>query len=421
MSRRTTLLATGAVLAGLAVLAALNVEGLRRVAIEQLTPDYDVEAASDFQPTYAGKDADRQRVPITLTQMAPGVPQPTDIQFVPGDDSLMIVLGKQGTAKWFDLSDGSSGVLLEVEVLTASEEGLLGLAFHPDYAQNGAFYINYVTNRRSDGRDISRVHEVRVPPGADLRAAKPELKRVLMEVAQPYQNHDAGQLAFGPDGQLYIGWGDGGYRYDPHNHGQDTRTWLGAMLRVQATPDGPEPYVVPADNPFVGDERYQPEIWAYGLRNPWRYAFAPDGRLVVADVGQDLYEEVSVVGAGDNMGWKIREATHCFEPKEDCPTQGLVDPIYEYGRDEGQSITGGYVYTGAAVPALQGLYVFGDFVGGRLWAIPLPAQVSNSTPLVEARTLGRWPILPSTFGQDARGEVYVADFASGAIYRIDPG
>ena len=235
-----------------------------------------------------------------------------------------------------------------------------------------------------------------------------------MTVFQPYANHDAGQLAFGPDGMLYIGWGDGGFRNDPKGSGQDRQTMLGAMLRVDIdNPDGGRAYGIPADNPFVNDAGTLDEIYAIGLRNPWRYSFAPDGRLVVADVGQDLWEEVSIVPAGGNLGWNLREGFHCFPPGGSCPSdEPLVEPIYEYGRDDGNSITGGFVDT-SGDEKLNGLYVFGDFVTGRLWAIDLP-ESGTATP----RALGRWPILPSTFGQDTQGRVYVADFGSGTIYRI---
>jgi glucose/arabinose dehydrogenase len=162
----------------------------------------------------------------------------------------------------------------------------------------------------------------------------------------------------------------------------------------------------------------RPEIWAWGLRNPWRFAFDPKGRLVVADVGQNTLEEVSLVQRGDNLGWKVREASRCFDPPQGCNTKGLVDPIYSYGREDGMSITGGVVYTGSAVPALAGRYVFGDFVTGRLWALALPD--APGARAADPVTLGRWGVLPSTFARDERGEVYVADFAGGVLHRIDP-
>jgi glucose/arabinose dehydrogenase len=192
------------------------------------------------------------------------------------------------------------------------------------------------------------------------------------------------------------------------------------MLRIDVDGEsGGKPYRVPPDNPFVDKPGYLPEIWAYGLRNPWRYSFDPAGRLIVADVGQDRFEEIDIVQAGDNLGWSIKEGDACMKGREEeCKRGDLVDPIFVYGRDRGASITGGYVYTGKRVSALRGLYVFADFVSGRLSAIALPSD--RKQPVSSAFTLGQWPILPSTLGRDADGELYVASFARGVIYRIAP-
>ena len=196
------------------------------------------------------------------------------------------------------------------------------------------------------------------------------------------------------------------------------------MLRIDvdaASPTAPidgRAYGIPADNPFVGRPDARPETWAIGLRNPWRFSFAPDGRMVVGDVGQNRYEEVSIVAAGDNLGWKIREANRCFEPEQQCATDGLVDPIYTYDhREDGASITGGYVYTGTAIPALVGKYVFGDFTSGRVWALDLPASLPGTSTVT---ALGRFQSLISTFGRTPDGEVLLADFGAGAIYTLVP-
>jgi len=330
----------------------------------------------------------------------------------------MVVLEKGGTARWVDLDSGRSEAWLSLPVVTVSEQGLLGLAFHPEFQSNGRFFLNYTAEE--SGSDHSFVAEWRVKPGVDLRRSAPTAHRVLMQVSQPYHNHNGGQLAFGPDGHLYIGWGDGGYADDPKGNGQNPATLLGAMLRIDVdhSPDGAA-YSAPADNPFVGDPRSRPEIWAIGLRNPWRYSFSPDGRLIVADVGQDTVEEITIVAAGENHGWNIREGRRCFSPSSGCQTEGLVAPIYEYERADGMSVTGGYVYTGARIPALEGLYVFGDFITGAMWAIPLPASTDPPPPMPEASALGRWPILISSFGQDEAGELYVAGFGKGVVYRLD--
>lgn len=373
----------------------------RRLAVKELSEDYQTaEAADALSPVFDGADADRSRIEVNLQRLVQ-TDQPTDIQFHPTDGRL-VVLEKTGALRWFDLDAGTEGTWATLPVVTESEEGLLGLAWHPSFQDNGVFYLNSV--QRVDGQDMTLITEWRLEDDVATE------QDIVLAVAQPYQNHNAGALAFGPDGMLYIGLGDGGFRNDPKSNGQNPDTWLGAMLRLDPTP-GVKGYTVPADNPKLSTKK--PEVWAIGLRNPWRYSFAPDGRLVVADVGQDAFEEVNIVTSGANMGWKVREATHCFEPAEGCRTEGLVDPIYEYPRSEGQSITGGLVYTGTAIPALSGLYVFADFVSGRLWALDLDAPSS-------AKTLGKWPLLPSTFGRDAAGELYVASFGDGVVYRIAP-
>ena len=303
-------------------------------------------------------------------------------------------------------------MLAEVSVRTESEMGLLGLAFHPEFEKNGRLFLNY---NPADGEKRTVVAEwVLSEPDKGGRATE---RRRVLEVAQPYPNHNAGQLAFGPDGYLYIGLGDGGWRADPEGHGQNRSTLLGSILRIDVDSEE-RPYAIPPDNPFVALADVRKEIWAYGARNPWRYSFDPHGRLVVADVGQDSYEEIDLVSAGDNLGWNIREATHCFEPKTDCPTRDLVDPVHEYGRALGQSVTGGYVYTGEAIPELVGKYVFADFTSGRMWSLELPGPHLASQDLVEARLLGQWSMLIATFGRDHAGELYVADYGGGGVYRL---
>jgi glucose/arabinose dehydrogenase len=330
-----------------------------------------------------------------------------------------VVLQKTGAARWAALDGSAAGQLLEVKVRTAVEEGLLGLAFHPAFAQNGRFFLDYVTS--VNGKDTTRIEEWKAENPADLRTSKVAAVRTLLEQEQPYANHNAGQLAFGPDGFLYVGLGDGGSAGDPQRNGQNLGTWLGKMLRIDVdhAPAG-QAYAVPADNPFVGRAGARPEIWAYGLRNPWRYVFAPDGRLIVADVGQDQWEEVDVLERGKNYGWNVREAAHCYRPPAGCPTEGLVDPVVEYSHAEGQSVTGGYFYTANDVPALRGKYVFGDYVAGKLWAVDLPAGKTGGPPDVPRFALGKFPILPSTFGQLPDGGVLVADFGGGTVYRIAP-
>ncbi len=394
-------------------------QGVRNQLIEWFTPDYQVEGGGDsgFKPQFVGPDAPRPRIEIALRKIATAT-HPTDIQFPPTGQPTMLLLEKEGTLRWFDLKTGKSGVLLQLNVLTRSEQGLLGMTFHPDFARNGLVYLNYSTTKATV--EISRVSEWRVSDPGNIPGSQLKDERVIMEVEQPYPNHNAGQLAFGPDGMLYIGWGDGGWRDDPLGNGQNPATLLGAMLRVDVTADPAtqKPYRIPADNPFLKQKGAAPEIFAIGLRNPWRYSFDERGRLVVADVGQDLFEEIDIVEAGGNYGWDVREAAHCFNPKQDCPTRGLTDPVYEYPREEGASITGGFVYTGVKIRELKNMYVFGDFVSGRLWAIRLPDRATDRAGV--ATSLGKWPLLPATFGRDHAGELYLGDYATGVIFRLEP-
>lgn len=409
--KRTSWLSIAA-LAGLFACNGSGCAAARRAVVNFFTEDYKPAGnPADPSAVFEGPDAARPRVDVRLTPVMDGLDQPTDIQFVPGRD-VMVVLEKPGAARWKDFASGATGTLLVTEVATDSEEGLLGLAFHPRFAENGRFFTNSVV--RVNGEDETHITAWRCDP-ATLQGAAPT--RVVLRQPQPYPNHNAGQLAFGPDGFLYVGLGDGGLKDDPRGNGQNTKTFLGAMLRldVDREADG-KGYAVPVDNPFVGQAGFAPEIWAYGFRNPWRYAFSRDGKLIVADVGQDRFEEIDLVVRGGNYGWNVREARHCFED-EACTAAGFVDPFYEYDRTDGRSITGGYVYAGDAVPALRGKYVFGDFISGGMWAVDVPSVDAPATPM-PVTALGKRPILISTFGQDAAGEIYVADFSGGTVLKI---
>jgi len=363
-----------------------------------------------------GKPAPASAPRVRFEPVASGFLQPVDLQFVPGTPGRAVVLEKGGRARLLALTGAgpaSPGAdVVVVDVHERSELGLLGLAFHPNYGGNGLFYLN--SNPRDTGPLRTRISEWQLPAEA-LGSKLAQQTRVLLEIEQPFQNHDGGQLAFGPDGYLYIGMGDGGSRADPHGHGQNLSTLLGKMLRIDV--DASPAYAVPADNPFVTTPGARPEIWAYGLRNPWRFSFDPRGRLVAADVGQDMYEEVSIVARGDNMGWKVREGAHCFPPAQtSCATQGMQDPVFEYGRGDGASITGGHVYLGSRLPWLRDKYVFADFVSGRVWALELPDRAGEPG---RAEVLGRFPHIISAFGRAPEGELYALDFAQGLVLRLD--
>ena len=357
-------------------------------------------------------------LPVDIKRLAGDFPQITDLQAVPGDPQLIAVLLKTGQMYWYDMAQAKRGLWLELKVITASEQGLLGLAFHPQFSQNGRFVLHY-SSRNAAGANIGRVEIWQFETAKALIAQQPRALKVVLEVEQPYGNHKAGQLAFGPDGYLYIGWGDGGAGGDPHGHGQNPLTWLGSLLRVNIDQSAAgKNYTIPPDNPFVGKKDFLPETWAFGFRNPWRYSFDQRGRLVVADVGQDAWEEISVVERGKNYGWNVREGRHCFKPRRGCAAAGFTDPIFEYGRDQGQSITGGYVYLGQAMPALKGKYIFGDFVAGRVWAIDLPKNADIA--VTQVYVLGQFPLMISTFGRTATGEILLSSFGEGEIYQLVP-
>ena len=289
-----------------------------------------------------------------------------------------------------------------------NEEGLLGLAFDPDYSDNGYFYVYYSASnpRRSV---IARFEVSADPDVADL-----DSERIILEVPQPFSNHNGGQLAFGPDGLLYISLGDGGSGGDPRGNGQNLRTLLGSILRIDVgSLDEIGSYLIPGDNPFVGrGGGVREEIYAYGLRNPWRFTFDRDtGDMWAGDVGQNSFEEVDLIKPGRNYGWNVLEGFHCFR-RSDCDQRGIEPPIAEYGRDGGCSVTGGYVYRGSRLPSLIGAYVYADFCSGRIWALRYDgSQVTEHIQLIDT-SLGI-----SSFGEDRSGELFVLSF-DGGIYRL---
>lgn len=308
---------------------------------------------------------------------------------------------------YLDLSD---------RVKEGGECGLLCIAFHPDFATNGRFYVNYTTEQR--GKLETVISEFRTT-SARLRADT-ATERVLLRFDQPYANHNGGQLAFGPDGMLYIAVGDGGSGGDPHNAGQDLSTWLGKILRIDVNVEGEgTAYRVPADNPFVDRKGARPEIWAWGLRNPWRFSFdRKTGLLWAADVGQNKWEEIDIIEKGGNYGWSAREGAHDFKPERAAlPLAELKEPVKEYGREEGQSVTGGYVYRGKRYPAIDGLYVYGDFASRRLWVLQCEGA---GKPVTYSAEVARLPFNISAFGEDHEGELYVLDYLDGRVHRLSP-
>ncbi len=311
-----------------------------------------------------------------------------------------------------------TGTFFKSDVRSKSELGLLGIAFHPKFTTNGRFFVN---ENPKGGKLRTRISEYKADPKTPTAGAK--YVRSILEVSQPYPNHDGGQLLFGKDGYLYIGMGDGGWRADPEGNGQNLGTLLGAILRIDVdnASEG-KAYAIPADNPFVGKKGARGEIYAYGIRNPWRFTFADDQRLIVADVGQDKFEEVTIVQKGENHGWNTREAAHCYSPSSGCSTKGLVDPVFEYDHRVGASITGGVIYRGQSLPSLQGKYLFADFIRGHLWSMRVPNQeeTKRGTNPKLASLLGTFPSLWSAFTQTPTGEVLIADFGVGNIVQLVP-
>ena len=343
-----------------------------------------------------------------LEQVVNGLDQPVDLVHADDGSGRLFVVEKEGFIRIVE-----NGAVLETPFIEISdrtraggEQGLLGLAFHPDYENNGLFYVNF-TDQQGD----TVVAEYQVSD--DPNVALPDSERVLLSIAQPYGNHNGGDLAFGQDGYLYIGTGDGGSGGDPENNGQDASTLLGALLRIDVSG---EPYAIPQDNPFADGADAEPEIWAYGLRNPWRFSFDREtGDLYIGDVGQNAYEEISYQSAesegGENYGWNVMEGFHCFRT-EGCDESGLSLPILEYPHSEGNSVTGGYVYRGEAVPELVGKYIYGDFGRGTIWAAEQLEDGSWSSEVLLDSGMQ-----VSSFGEDADGELYVVDY-SGSIHRF---
>ncbi len=326
-----------------------------------------------------------------------------------GDDRLFVVEqpGRIRIIQSGQLLDRPFLDMTDKVTTSGNEQGLLSVAFHPDYQNNGQFFVNYT--RQRDGATVIERYTV---SGDDPDRADDRSGKVILTIAQPEANHNGGLIKFGPDGYLYIGMGDGGGAGDRHGsigNGQDLEALLGKMLRVDVT--NQDTYIVPPDNPFGN------EIWSYGLRNPWRFSFdRATGDLYLADVGQNIYEEVDFQSAsstgGENYGWRNMEGRHCYDPKEGCDPTGLVLPIAEYSHDVGGcSITGGYVYRGSQYPALQGAYFFGDYCTGFIWSLQRDGDQWRMTKRLESG------VRISSFGEDVNGELYVVDH-SGGVYRL---
>jgi glucose/arabinose dehydrogenase len=364
-------------------------------------------------------------VSLRLQQVSTSLVFPLFVTAPPNDTLRLFVVEKGGRIQILDRATGALiATFLDISNLLpdplGSEQGLLGLAFDPDYNSNRRFYVSYTD---SSGNSVIARY-LRSLNNANLAVSMADL--IIITVAQPFTNHNGGMITFGADGFLYVGLGDGGSGGDPGNRAQNMNDLLGKLLRIDINSDDfPDPatnYGIPSTNPFVGQVGVRGEIWSLGLRNPWRFSFdRQTGDLYIADVGQGAWEEVNAspatsgAGRGVNYGWRIMEGMHCFNPASGCNMAGLTLPVVEYDHPTGCSVTGGYVYRGSVIPALQGTYFYGDFCAGFVRSFRLAADGS-------ATEESSWPSLGpggniTSFGEDTAGELYIMT-SSGALYRI---
>jgi glucose/arabinose dehydrogenase len=348
---------------------------------------------------------------ISLTLVTGGFNSPTHITHA-GDGSKRLFITEQAgkiliikknkilKTPFLDIND---------RVGCCGERGLLSAAFPDNYSSKKYFYVNYTNIKGSTV--IARYKLTSNPDIADIKS-----EDILLTIKQPFSNHNGGQMAFGPDGYLYIGTGDGGLIGDPFNNAQDRRSLLGKILRIDVE-SGKFPYAVPPDNPFLKRRDYRPEIWAIGLRNPWRFSFdRATGGLFIADVGENNYEEINFQSpsskGGENYGWSILEGSRCFGSAY-CNKAGLVIPVAEYDHSQGCSVTGGKVYRGKKFPSLQGIYFYADYCSGRIWGLVKSGTIWLNRLLINSG------LSVTTFGEDETGEIYLADYSKGNIYRIE--
>lgn len=352
------------------------------------------------------------QVSISLELVVTGLQRPVAVRSAGDGSSRLFIVEQPGRIRIVNGNGLKATPFLDISARVRSssnEQGLLGLAFHRDYQTNGRFFVNY-TDLAGDTVVAEFARSEDDPDRAD-----PASEAIIITIEQPRSNHNGGDIAFGPDGHLWIATGDGGGAGDPDGNGQNRHTLLGKLVRIDV--DRGSTYTIPADNPFVDDPEARNEIWAFGLRNPWRFSFDREtGDLFIGDVGQGMWEEINFEARSDaggrNYGWRRMEGNHCYQG-DTCSTDGLTLPIAEYSHAWGCSVTGGYVYRGRRFPALSGLYLYGDYCSGTVWALA-PSSQEGWTSAIVGDTGARI----SSFGEDEDGELYLVDLGSGSVYLI---
>jgi glucose/arabinose dehydrogenase len=355
--------------------------------------------------------------PLALEVVADGLADPIGIASAPG--GWLLVNERAGRVVAIHRGERSIALDITDRVLGGDERGLLGLVLHPDWPDDGRAFVHY-SDRNGDTvlSELTGTQDGDAAPALD-----PASEQILLTVRQPFANHNGGQLAFGPDGYLWFGLGDGGSGGDPLGNGQNPSELLGSVLRLDVSDPGA--YTVPPDNPFADGSGGAPEVYLYGLRNPWRFSFDPEtGLLWIADVGQDAYEEIDRIDpaadGGANLGWNLMEGSHCFADAA-CRSDGLVTPLAEYGHDQGCSVSGGYVYRGGSIDGLRGWYLFGDYCTGLLFGIRSDAEAADGGGALAPRVLLETGRSISSFGTDSSGDLYFTDIGGGALLRIVAG
>lgn len=360
-------------------------------------------------------EADKYKI-IAAFPNLPGIGSPIDLMSPEDGTNRIFVVAQKGVIYQFanNADTKDAGIFLDIssKISSGGETGLLGMAFHPAFKTNGYVYVNY-TRMNPDLETVISRFKV---SSSNANIADNASEEILLTYTQPFSNHNGGKIAFGNDGFLYIAAGDGGSGGDPMRNGQNKGSLLGKILRLDVnSAEGGKKYGIPADNPFKANKNgFKEEIYAYGLRNPWRFNFdKATGILWAADVGQDRFEEIDIIEKGGNYGWNVMEANECFG-SGDCDKAGMVLPIWNYGRSEGGSVTGGYVCHDKNLTDLAGKYIYGDFLSGNIWALTFSGKKAVNNDLIANVTSGSL----SSFGEDSNGNLFILNYSDGKIYKL---